>query len=216
MAAQASTAGQLPAACGRLLTDATLLSGGFLANDNYCQQLAPAFAALLHRRRAHEFLGNTFGKEYDPANVQWCLTVPAAWDDKGKQRMRAAAHQAGMITTLDSPDLTITYEPEAAALYALRHGTNRLRHGDTFMIVDAGGGTVDITLHSVDDSDLLRGPVLAEEVPGGATLTGGTFVDSQWQAAFIREKLGGDSSDSDASELCAEELREGMLEQHKR
>ena len=84
------------------------------------------------------------------------------------------------------------------------------------MIVDAGGGTVDITLHSVDDSDLLRGPVLVEKVPGGATLTGGTFVDSQWQAAFIREKLGGDSSDSDASELCAEELREGMLEQHKR
>jgi molecular chaperone DnaK (HSP70) len=60
-----------------------------------------------------------------------------------------------------SPALSIILEPEAAALATRRAaddagGPRALVEGETFMVVDAGGGTVDITVHKVSGSQLLR------------------------------------------------------------
>ncbi|CAG2217425.1 Heat shock 70 kDa protein 12B [Mytilus edulis] len=45
--------------------------------------------------------------------ISWVVTVPAIWTDKAKQFMRLAALEAGIPGT----QLTLAYEPEAAALY---------------------------------------------------------------------------------------------------
>lgn len=62
---------------------------------------------------------------------------------------------SGMIPFLKSDALIIILEPEAAALSARGDFTYRIPHcvdlqpEDSLMVVDAGGGTVDITVHKV-------------------------------------------------------------------
>ena len=79
-------------------------------------------------------------------------------------------------------------EPEAAALYALNaldpHG---LKIGDTFMICDAGGGTVDLITYKVSSlKPILK---LAEASPGSGSLCGSSFLNRGFQE-FLENKLG--------------------------
>jgi molecular chaperone DnaK (HSP70) len=99
----------------------------------------------------------------DSADV-W-LTVPAAWDAKGCDIMRAAAIAAGLVQSSRAGDinwrdrLRIITEPEAAAVHCahLPH-VHQLKPSQNFVVVDAGGGTVDLvsapipTISSVDQS----------------------------------------------------------------
>lgn len=66
--------------------------------------------------------------------------------DRAKAKMRQAAVQAGLISSLDPLDrLMITSEPEAGALYCEKYCKEaNMSEGDRFMICDAGGGTVDL------------------------------------------------------------------------
>lgn len=58
--------------------------------------------------------------------------------------MREAMVQAGILSIDDPPSrLLLVSEPEAAAIYCGRHCWDMDRL-DKFMIVDAGGGTVDL------------------------------------------------------------------------
>lgn len=60
--------------------------------------------------------------------------------------MREAMLAAGILNPDDPPErLALVSEPEAAALYCERQCNSwDLGVGDKFMIVDAGGGTVDL------------------------------------------------------------------------
>ncbi|RUP21540.1 hypothetical protein BC936DRAFT_139176 [Jimgerdemannia flammicorona] len=84
-----------------------------------------------------------------------CLTVPAMWSDRAKSIMRQAAVQAGLISPTDHHDrLMLISEPEAAALYCERKCEQyRLNHGDRFMICDCGGGTVDLIVFEIEESE---------------------------------------------------------------
>lgn len=62
-----------------------------------------------------------------------------------------AATLAGLIPSLDSEDFALVYEPEAAALTACAQNNVSVEAGDVFLIVDAGGGTIDFTMHRVED-----------------------------------------------------------------
>jgi molecular chaperone DnaK (HSP70) len=85
----------------------------------------------------------------DSAEV-W-LTVPAAWDAKGCDIMRASAIAAGLVQSARPDDihwkdrLRIITEPEAAAVHCahLPH-VHQLKPSQNFIVVDAGGGTVDL------------------------------------------------------------------------
>ncbi|CAB4491819.1 unnamed protein product [Rhizophagus irregularis] len=80
------------------------------------------------------------------------ITVPAEYSEKDKGIMRECAHRAGLIKERESKNLQFTTEPEAAAIYCME---NNLKAHDlnkpeaTFMIVDCGGGTVDLTTRKV-------------------------------------------------------------------
>jgi len=85
--------------------------------------------------------------------ILWCLTVPAIWRDRERQIMRDCAVAAGFPGGHDR--LLIAVEPEVAALYC-RYETGRDIdvNGSRFMVVDAGGGTVDITSYEVGAAGL--------------------------------------------------------------
>lgn len=82
-----------------------------------------------------------------PINV--IITVPAIWTDYARDRMREAARLAGILDYRIAGKTTLSFisEPEAAAMATIPELGNRgdLQVGDSFIVVDAGGGTVYVT-----------------------------------------------------------------------
>lgn len=66
--------------------------------------------------------------------------------DSAKSFMRKAACSAGLISDPQSQSLVIALEPECACLATQKESTF-LKATDKFMVLDCGGGTVDITMH---------------------------------------------------------------------
>lgn len=97
-----------------------------------------------------------FAKNYGQHQFRYCLTVPAMWSDRAKAAMREAAIKAGLIDASDHRDrLMLISEPEAAALYCEKKCEQfNLRHGDRFMICDAGGKIITFSLLFCVVSDL--------------------------------------------------------------
>ncbi|CAB5380866.1 unnamed protein product [Rhizophagus irregularis] len=67
--------------------------------------------------------------------------------------MRICAFDAGLIKEKYSTNLRFTTEPEAAAIYCMKNleRQNLAQPGTNFMIVDCGGGTVDLTTRKLEN-----------------------------------------------------------------
>ncbi|GAA5810232.1 hypothetical protein MFLAVUS_011021 [Mucor flavus] len=117
-----------------------------------------------------------FARNYGQHQFRYCLTVPAMWSDRAKNTMRDAAIKAGLIGEFDHRDrLMLISEPEAAALYCEKKCEQfNLRHGDKFMICDAGGGTVDLIVFEIDEHS---GRKLKESTKGHGQSCGSVFLD---------------------------------------
>lgn len=121
-------------------------------------------------------------------DVHWVLTVPAIWDDAAKQFMRVAAEKAG----IDTDNLSIALEPEAASLYCKHLPVEKISGcdsqnfsafspGSRYLVLDAGGGTVDITVHEVNSNGTLKE---LQKASGGAW--GGSQVDESFRQFLIK------------------------------
>lgn len=82
----------------------------------------------------------------DGMPFQVVLTVPAIWSDYARDRMREAVEIAGILKHRVAGKTTLSFvsEPEAAAIATMPELEDRadLQAGDSFVVVDAGGGTV--------------------------------------------------------------------------
>ncbi|MTJ55908.1 Hsp70 family protein [Anabaena sp. UHCC 0253] len=138
-------------------------------------------------------LGGLLRKELDNATsgelknneILWCLTIPAIWKDDEKSFMRRAAIKAGLITGSDDDRerLLLVLEPEAAAIYCQEKDQAELEAGKRFMVVDCGGGTVDITVHEVSPHGGLD-----EVAEGSGGAYGSTYVDKEFRE-YLAGKL---------------------------
>ena len=100
-------------------------------------------------------------------------------------KTRACAEAAGMGA---GAALHIISEPEAAALYALSvMDTHDLKVGDTYVVCDAGGGTVDLITYTISALEPIL--ELTEASPGTGSLCGGSILNRIF-AALMEEKLG--------------------------
>ncbi|CAB4491821.1 unnamed protein product [Rhizophagus irregularis] len=90
-------------------------------------------------------------------DVLLVLTIPAEYSENDKAIMRECTFNAGLISDKNSERLQFTTEPEAAAIYCM----NCLKEykltepGTTFMVVDCGGGTVDLTTRKLLEENQL-------------------------------------------------------------
>ncbi|KAK3100280.1 hypothetical protein FSP39_017450 [Pinctada imbricata] len=118
-----------------------------------------------------------------PGDIMWVLTVPAIWDDPAKQFMREAAEKADIL----GGQLKIALEPEAASVFCQVLPIEKLEGADSvglrcfspgsrYLVLDAGGGTVDITVHEVQRNGSLKELDCAS---GGAW--GGIYVDQMFK-----------------------------------
>jgi molecular chaperone DnaK (HSP70) len=81
------------------------------------------------------------------------LTMPAIWSDNAQAATRKAAMGAG-FGSRPSDTIRMISEPEAAAIAALKKdlvpgSVNACKSGDSILVLDCGGGTVDITTYSI-------------------------------------------------------------------
>ncbi|KAJ3017189.1 hypothetical protein HKX48_003670 [Thoreauomyces humboldtii] len=168
-------------------------------------------------RKLHELLleklHRTFGESLGPKDIHYCLTVPgkmigpSIWSEVAKQNLREAAAHAGLVESseINKPRLGLVLEPEAAAVYCSKNLRNdaetAMSNGDTFMIVDAGGGTVDIVVEQCTESDShVR---LSELAKGEGDWCGSTFVDKRFEKWF-EDKIGLEPSGKDRLTILAE------------
>ncbi|GBB95726.1 hypothetical protein RclHR1_00260031 [Rhizophagus clarus] len=112
------------------------------------------------------------------------ITVPAEYLEKDKAIMRECAYNAGLIKEESSKTLQFTTEPEAAAIYCMENSlkvNNLYTPGTTFMIVDCGGGTVDLTTRK-----LLEDEQLSEVTERAGDFCGSTFIDKEFLKALCK------------------------------
>ncbi|GIQ80580.1 hypothetical protein KIPB_001405 [Kipferlia bialata] len=88
---------------------------------------------------------------YTLDSATWAITVPSRWSPSSNRVMRKAAVQAGLVPSPFDPRLSLLLDPEAAVLGAL--GAGSLVGGQTLLVVDAGGGGVDVTLCVVVEAE---------------------------------------------------------------
>lgn len=142
------------------------------------------FAHAIRYLQQHllDYLNSRGMETIDQQKIHWVLTIPAIWDDPAKQFMREAAKRAN----IPSENLTMALEPEAASIYckhlSLEKGEDQksfsvFQEGSRYLVLDAGGGTVDITIHEIQKDGKIRELELASGGPWG-----GTYVDK----AFYR------------------------------
>jgi hypothetical protein len=134
------------------------------------------------------------------------LTVPAAWDAKGCDMMRAAAISAGLVQSSHAGDrnwrerLRIITEPEAAAVHCA-HLTDlhRLRPSQNFMICDAGGGTVDLAVYKITGQ--LSNLEIAEMCARSGANCGSIFLDLRFRE-LVKTLLADHPAHLDAASLA--------------
>ncbi|XP_063441287.1 heat shock 70 kDa protein 12A-like [Mytilus trossulus] len=136
------------------------------------------------RDHLHQTLSDK-GVPVNPDEIKWVLTVPAIWSDGAKQFMRESAKRAG----IKDDKLVISLEPEDASIYCqclsmssqqgFQEGFSKIQKGTKYMVVDLGGGTVDITAHEKLDEHKM-----VELCKATGDDCGGTSVDKEFLQIF--------------------------------
>ncbi|RIB24215.1 hypothetical protein C2G38_2169221 [Gigaspora rosea] len=106
------------------------------------------------------------------------ITVPADFSEKTKKIMKECMYDADLIKSKDTTNVQFTTEPEAAAVYCMKNCLKEqflTSENTIFMIVDCGGGTVDLTTRK-----LLAGGQLGEITERAGDFCGSTFVDQKF------------------------------------
>lgn len=135
------------------------------------------------RSQLQKTLGEVFNRE--ERNIRYYLTVPAIWNDAGKAATRAAAIQAGFLRDENDNRLTLITEPEAAALFCSKAGLLNLKIHDAVLIVDCGGGTVDLIAYEVEEES----PFTVSECTAGSGDSCGSTALNRNFSNILRTKI---------------------------
>ncbi|KAH0606557.1 uncharacterized protein H6S33_003391 [Morchella sextelata] len=139
------------------------------------------------RKHAIHCIQTTYGKAFlDATPIDYILTVPAIWTDNAKELTLRAAETAGFG---DRTKLQLVSEPDAAAAWTLLRDlkSNGLQINDAFVIVDCGGGTVDLISYQVTETS--PNITVKECAAGTGGLCGSTFLNGNFEK-MVRSRLG--------------------------
>ena len=135
----------------------------FECSCRYLQHLKDAFLYAVHAR----------GSQWDIADGQVVVTVPASFDEVARNLTAEAAEEAGFGS------VTLLEEPQAAfyawTAQAGREWRELVAPGDIILVCDVGGGTADFSLIAVTD---IGGNLDLERISVGEhILLGGDNID---------------------------------------
>ncbi|KAM7208581.1 chaperone protein DnaK, partial [Naviculisporaceae sp. PSN 640] len=146
------------------------------------------------------------GRELEQFPMDVVITHPAVWDDRAKnltfRAVTSALKAAFQGVNVKPGYLRLASEPEACAQYTAQAAQaqntisdRQLRVGECFIVVDAGGGTVDLVSYRIDQLSPFR-ITRVTKVSGGPF--GATKIDTCFLQYFLPERL----SPSDYKKLC--------------
>ena len=105
---------------------------------------------------------------YNLNEIKWIITIPPLWDIKGKKIMEEAAKKVGMA------NLDVILEPEASSLSLFKEDNKIIKEyikkDKTFLIVDAGGYTVDFSANRILDDNNLEQLMIPVSIVNGSSL----------------------------------------------
>ncbi|KAK0706431.1 hypothetical protein B0T26DRAFT_680119 [Lasiosphaeria miniovina] len=121
------------------------------------------------------------------------ITHPAVWDDRGKNLIFRAVTSAFWAAFGDVKVrlgcLRLASEPEACAQYTVQAARaqqtvseHQLRVGECFIVVDAGGGTVDLVSYRIDQLSPFK-------IAKVTAVSGGSFGATKIDNCFLQEFL---------------------------
>ena len=131
------------------------------------------------------------------SQIEFVLCVPNLWTETASWIMHDAMVIAiksvgfGGLTKECVDNLFIVAEPEAAAEFVLSSFLEKrqIRAGETFVMLDAGGGTVDATTYKVTRSDPVR--LERQAIAHGADSCGSSFLNDGYEQR-IKQRLEGE------------------------
>ncbi|KAI1636075.1 hypothetical protein F4809DRAFT_663283 [Biscogniauxia mediterranea] len=145
---------------------------------DYLSGLMEHFMRVLQKQVGQQIINGTA--------IQFVLTVPAIWSDRAKQRTAQAFQRIKNLP--NNFTISLVTEPEAAATAALkeldRHG---MKVGDSFVIVDCGGGTVDLITYTV--TSLFPVLQVDEATEGTGGFCGSNQINDRFRQ-FLTARLG--------------------------
>lgn len=187
--------------------------------DNACgvssrDLLTANLLTLLLRQVVQTMLQQIIASGYDEDDVRWVLTVPACFTDYQKAIYRDVIKNAGLPG--EDGRVLLSLEPEAAAHYTRVSGARQgpagpalMAPGARFMVVDCGGGTVDITAYQNDqDGKMIEiGRSLGDRL-------GSDFLNRRVESEYLLDAFGKEVM-ADIREACPDALLH-MIDQWER
>ncbi|KAK0471591.1 hypothetical protein IW261DRAFT_1511451 [Armillaria novae-zelandiae] len=125
--------------------------------------------------------------------IEFILSHPNGWEGVQQKKLRRAAVYAGLIpdNVKGHERIHFVTEGEASLHFCIDHGlSSYIRDGEGVMIVDAGGGTVDISTYSRTSSSSIDGSSFEEIVAPACIFSGSIFVTRRAES-FLKKKLKG-------------------------
>ncbi|CCM04625.1 uncharacterized protein FIBRA_06809 [Fibroporia radiculosa] len=121
--------------------------------------------------------------------IDFVLSHPNGWEGNQQTKMRSAAIQAGLIpdTKEDHGRIHFVTEGEASLHYCVQSGlvTEAVEQGHSVIVVDAGGGTVDLSTYKFEDMS----PLSVEEVAVPDCIVQGSMSVNVRADRFLQDRL---------------------------
>ncbi|KAL1700708.1 hypothetical protein EV121DRAFT_283186 [Schizophyllum commune] len=123
-------------------------------------------------------------------NIDFVLTHPNGWEGYQQAQMREAAVQAGLVADTDEGKARVSFvtEGEASLHFCLSKGliVEGMKDGKGVIIVDAGGGTVDLSAYAQVKTG---GSISYTEVAPAQCLFKGSIMVKRNAQAYIEGRL---------------------------
>ncbi|GKU08220.1 unnamed protein product [Fusarium langsethiae] len=171
-------------------SDSTQLRQTIEILETLGEKITPVQVVGLYLKEVWNHTYTSLGSMMDIDNLplRVAITVPAIWPDYAKNLMREAAKIAGITKhrAIGETTLITVEEPEAAALASLfqRNSFLEINKNDSFIVCDAGGGTIDVISYTVVSEQ----PFMLEECIPGKGKLGGAFLIDQAFFSYLNGK----------------------------